>query len=466
MELLGELRSFDGDDLMLIKLSLKLNLLTQEQLRELIENSSGKQMVFALCDSGLLSTAQISELLRLRENSIICPHCQSLNLLPENTDSAFCKECRQFLKSNATTRRADFIRQKYGKYKIVELIGNGSVGLVYQAEHEDLGRLVALKVLKTEELNDNILLRFKQEARAVASLNHPAIVSIYDVGDECGEHYIAMEYVAGHSLAYVLKNQRPSLQQKVEIIAQICQGLQHAHDNKIIHRDIKPENIMISNEGQAKITDFGLARKMSQEVRITQPNIIMGTPLYMSPEQITGDEIGPASDIYALGVVFYEMLVGKPPFDHSVTTTLMQMILTESPIPPRQRKSSIPKILEDICLKAIEKEESKRYHSAQEMYQSLRQFLNAKRPVSSPSPVRKMSLASRESQLPSTPTAPLPNPARASQFETMKESKPERRSMQELMATGDSEDDSWSYMDLLLWGMLALALFYLCYRYF
>lgn len=366
------LRTFDRDENLLIKLCLKLNFLTYEQIEEAAKKHSGKQLIFALCDSGCLNGEQISELMRLREFSLICPHCNTLNIQESLGNRVVCKKCQQRLPEHSENVSSVCPGQELGKYKILEKVADGSVGIVYKAMHTGLNRLVALKILKSEQINDVMLTRFQIEASTIASLKHFNIVEVYDIGEEHGIHYIAMEYLVGKTLGYFIEKKLLTMRQSVKITADIAAGLYHAHQRGIIHRDIKPENIIINENGDAKITDFGLAKQIKQDVRLTHQNVIMGTPLYMSPEQALGNEqLGPATDIYSLGVVLYEMLVGRPPFYHISTITLLQKIVSEKPPSLRELNPNIPLPLQKICLQALDKNSQNRFASMYEMQKEL-----------------------------------------------------------------------------------------------
>lgn len=415
-----EMRTFDPDERLLLKLCLELNYFTPEQMENIIQTNPGKQMIFAFCDSGYLSSTQISELFRLWKNSFLCPRCDTVNFQEEQGGQLFCKKCHQLL----DTRRVPCTgkRAQYGKYKIVKEIAEGSVGVVYEAVHVKLNRVVALKILKYDQLTTHVLKRFEREAQASASLAHPNIVQVYDTGEDYGVHYIAMEYVKGKPLSELIRYRKLTTTHAAEIATQVACGLAYAHQHHIIHRDIKPENILIAEDGTPKITDFGLARNISEGVHLTQQNTIMGTPLYMSPEQAMGsDNIGPTTDIYSLGVVLYEMLIGRPPFYHNSTMILLQKICNEAPLGPRTMQPSIPLGLEQICLKAMAKNPEERFATAQDMQKALEQFCPAKskqQPSENVASLRDISNAvmdsaadtSDKAQAVETPTPPpLPN---------------------------------------------------------
>lgn len=379
------LRTFDKDDLLMIKLFKKTKFISEEELDNIIEQNSGKQLFYALLDSKILTEEQISKILRLRSFAVLCPHCEVLNLVEDEKKHAFCSECHQFLKPKPETKKysasSHSVRDSYGKYKIVEEIGVGGSGIVFKSIHQDLERVSALKILKTDVMDEVILKRFKREAQAIASLNHPYIVTVYDIGEEYGLHYIAMEFIDGKTLSHFIRKGKLSLEDKIKIVIKIAKGLEHAHKNEIIHRDIKPDNIMITKQGVIKITDFGLARGASSDNRITKTNVIMGTPVYMSPEQIVSQkEVSYHTDIYSLGVVLYEFISKKVPFEDPYAISLLQKIVQETPLPPNAHDETIPEMLNEICMKAMEKDLKNRYPTMADFRKDLEDFLQSGKP--------------------------------------------------------------------------------------
>ena len=232
-----------------------------------------------------------------------------------------------------------------GKYRIVELVGEGAMGVVYRALDTVLHRTVAIKVMneaiaRQEELRQ----RFLHEAQAAASLQHPNVVSIYDLGEVDGHLYIAMEFVQGADLEALMRTHEPlSLQEKLDIAIDILSGLSYAHKRGIVHRDIKPANIRIAEDGRAKLMDFGVAHLTSS--KLTSTGASLGTPVYMSPEQITGGKSTPATDVFAVGAVHYELLTGCKPFDSQTLQGLFYKILTEKPTPIRDAMPGLPSAL-------------------------------------------------------------------------------------------------------------------------
>ncbi len=263
------------------------------------------------------------------------------------------------------------------RYEILEEVGSGGMAVVYKAKCRLLNRFVAVKVLRPDLQNDDeFVRRFNVEAQAAASLTHPNIVSIFDVGNEDGLHYIVMEYIQGVTLKeYIDEKHILPWREAAGYAIQIAQGLEQAHKNSIIHRDIKPHNIIIKEDGVLKVTDFGIARANVQKTMTCEDSAI-GSVHYISPEQARGGYTDERSDIYSLGIVLYEMLTGTVPFDSDRPVTVAIMHLQEKPVPPRERNLSIPLALERIVLKAITKEVSSRYKTAAEMAADLESVLN------------------------------------------------------------------------------------------
>ena len=268
-----------------------------------------------------------------------------------------------------------------GQYRIRRLLGHGGMAMVFEAIDTDLDRVVALKILRTKHSDASSRDRFIREARALAGLKHPNVISIYSVSSNSdGQPFIAMEMVHGGSVQEVLKrDQETTPRLAAQWIAEVANGLAAAHDAGLIHRDIKPSNILLSEQGSsfvAKLADFGLARFTNIEHRATQTGILLGTPAYMSPEHIaTPDQCDPLSDIYSLGVTLYEMLTGEPPFRGAVHTVL-QRIGRDEPALPRSLNALIPRDLETICMKAMQREPKRRYATAKAFSEDLNRWLS------------------------------------------------------------------------------------------
>jgi eukaryotic-like serine/threonine-protein kinase len=266
-----------------------------------------------------------------------------------------------------------------GRYETGEKLGTGGMSNVYKATDRILERTVAVKIL-AEHLSDDerFVARFRREALAVAKLIHPNIVQVYDTGVDEGRHYIVMEYVEGRSGAQILQRHGPVEPEiAAEIGAQACAGLDYAHRRGIIHRDVKPGNLMVvggpvgGGEMTVKLTDFGIARAIEQ-TRITQVGSVVGTAAYLAPEQVRGEEATPATDVYALGVVLYQFLTGRLPYEGSSLAELAVRQQNEKPLPPDTYNSEVPQTLGAAVLRALEGDPNRRYASADELAAGLR----------------------------------------------------------------------------------------------
>lgn len=263
------------------------------------------------------------------------------------------------------------------RYEIIEQIGNGGMALVYKAKCKLLDRFVAIKILKDEFLDDEEFIRkFKRESQAAASLSHPNIVNIYDVGVEDDGtkniHYIVMEYIDGKNLKEIIKEKGAfSLENTINYSLQIAEALQNAHRNHIVHRDIKPQNIMVSNDNRIKVTDFGIARAATSSTVTTSSNVL-GSVHYFSPEQARGGYTDEKSDIYSLGIVMYEMITGKLPYDGDSAISVALKHVQEDIIPPRELDNTIPLGLEAIILKCVQKRQAERYNNIGDLIKDLK----------------------------------------------------------------------------------------------
>jgi eukaryotic-like serine/threonine-protein kinase len=261
-----------------------------------------------------------------------------------------------------------------GRYEIGDRLGSGGMSSVHKATDLILERTVAVKIL-AEHLSDDerFVARFRREALAVAKLIHPNIVQVYDTGIDDGRHYIVMEYVEGRSGAQILQRQGPlGAETTAEVGAQACAGLDYAHRRGIIHRDVKPGNLMVvggpvgGGEMTVKLTDFGIARAVEQ-TRITQVGSVVGTAAYLSPEQVRGEEATPATDVYALGVVLYQFLTGRLPYEGSTLAELAVRQQNERPLPPSTYNDEVPEAIGAVVLRALEGDPARRYAGAGEL---------------------------------------------------------------------------------------------------
>ena len=263
------------------------------------------------------------------------------------------------------------------RYEIIRTIGEGGMANVYLGYDTILDRNVAIKVLRGDLSSDEkFVRRFQREALSASSLSHPNIVEVYDVGEDNGLYYIVMEYIDGKTLKQLLKKRGSlTLSEAIDIMLQITDGMAHAHDSYIVHRDLKPQNIMIKDDGQIKITDFGIAMALNA-TQLTQTNSVMGSVHYLPPEQAAGKGCTIQSDIYSMGIIFYELLTGELPFkgDSAVEIALKQM---KEPLPDvHKMNKDIPQSIENIILKATAKNPKNRYQNVREMYQDLLTALN------------------------------------------------------------------------------------------
>jgi eukaryotic-like serine/threonine-protein kinase len=298
--------------------------------------------------------------------------------------------------------------EKLGRYEIIGVLGQGAMGVVYKARDPLLDRVVAIKTinmaLEQEEMAE-YQARFEQEARAAGGLNHPNVITIYDIASSGDIAYMAMEFLEGRELRNLLVSGTPlPVAQAVDIAAQVADGLVYAHEKHIVHRDIKPANIMIVRDGRAKITDFGIARMRSSQVK-TETGMVMGSPKYMSPEQVMGLRADGRSDIFSLGVMLYEMLTGASPFSGDSITALMFQTLNTTPPAPRMVNTDVPEMLNFVVAKAIAKKADDRYQNAADFASDLRECARqlgaapaSAKPAPRPRPATPSELAREEAK--------------------------------------------------------------------
>jgi mono/diheme cytochrome c family protein len=266
-------------------------------------------------------------------------------------------------------------------YDLLRVVDQGGMGVVYEAVQTALGRTVAVKMMSGHRLGPTLVARFRAEAEAAAQLQHPNFVQVFEVGQVNGRPFFSMEYVDGGSLAQLIAREPLPPRRAAELVETLAEAVHAAHERGIVHRDLKPSNVMMTGGGTPKIADFGLAKRLGADSGHTQTGEILGTPSYMAPEQAEGKkEIGPSTDVYALGAMLYELLTNKPPFEGVSGLDWLRVVTTQDPVAPSRLAPAVPRDLEAICLKCLEKSPARRYASARELAEDLRRFLDG-RPV-------------------------------------------------------------------------------------
>lgn len=288
-----------------------------------------------------------------------------------------------------------------GKFEIIDKIGYGGMAVIYHARDLNLQREVAIKVLHDSLIQDPAFqARFLQEARLAANLAHPNIVTIFDFGHDSGRYYLVMEYITGTDLKQlILQRVRLPVHEALELMIQICAGVGYAHRAGLIHCDLKPQNVLVGTDGRAKITDFGISRALATIRPDEHSDTIWGSPLYLAPEQATGDPLSPATDVYSLGVTLFEMLTGIPPFNANDSQTLFELHQTQPPPSIRLHEPSISTPLEQVLLKVLSKEPSARYRTADQFGRVL---INLREGIPSSQPLAEHPAPSQPRALPNT----------------------------------------------------------------
>jgi serine/threonine-protein kinase len=267
---------------------------------------------------------------------------------------------------------------RLGDYELLEELGRGGMGVVYKARQVSLGRTVAVKmILRGPAASGSERERFRAEAEAAARLDHPGIVPVYEVGEFDGRPYFSMKYIAGQTLAQRLAEGPLPPREAAAILAAASRAIHFAHTHGVLHRDIKPSNILLDEFGQPHVTDFGLAKQVADPASLTRSGSILGTPAYMAPEQAAGarGQIGPASDVYSLGVILYHMLTGRPPFQAASPVDTVLLVLEQEPVPPRALNPKADRDLEMICLRCLQKPPDLRYPTAAALADDLEAYL-------------------------------------------------------------------------------------------
>ena len=295
----------------------------------------------------------------------ICSVCLFRTGLASDDDKAFESTVARMLKD-------------FGDYELLEEIGRGGQAVVFRARQKSLNRTVALKVIGLGEWATKAhLKRFRLEAEAAASLDHPGIVPIHEVGERDGSCYFSMKLVEGGQLDEVVRHEQMSIRRAVELIAKVSRTVHYAHEHGILHRDIKPGNILLDKTGEPHLTDFGLARLVESESTVTRTLEVLGTPSYMAPEQAVGNnaQLTSATDVYGLGAVLYQLLIGHPPFTGGTTYETIKLLLDTEPRQPRLLNPKIDRDLSTICLKCLEKDPQRRYSSSLALAEDLEHWL-------------------------------------------------------------------------------------------
>jgi len=276
---------------------------------------------------------------------------------------------------------------RFGDYELLEEIAQGGMGVVYRARQLSLNRIVALKMIRPSAgVGSHFVQRFRTEAEAAARLQHTHIVAIHEVGEHEGRHFFSMEYVDGPNLQELTRQKPLAPKQAAAYLQAVAEAIHYAHQQGVLHRDLKPSNVLIGPSDQPKITDFGLAKVLTSDTELTMSGQVLGTPHYLPPEQASGKRgtVGPWSDVYGLGAILYQLLTGRPPFQAHELSDLLEQVLHREPVSPRLLNPSVPRDLETICLKCLEKEVARRYGSAQEVADDLGRHLRGETIVARP----------------------------------------------------------------------------------
>jgi len=312
----------------------------------------------------------------------LCPKCMllgGLDVLAVGPLAAYTGSAPRPPQSETGTSNPNIGRLRYfGDYELLEEVARGGMGVVYKARQVSLNRIVAVKMIVAGQLaNAEALQRFIAEAEAAANLRHPNIVAIYEVGEHDGQHYFSMEYVEGQNLCALVKEKPLPAAQAAQYVRIIAEAIHYAHERGTLHRDLKPSNVLLDSFDDPRITDFGLAKQVMGASELTLSGQVLGTPSFMPPEQAAGKRgaLGPPSDVYAVGAILYHLVTGRPPFVAETVIDTLRLVAESEPVSPRLLTPSVPRDLETICLKCLEKAPAKRYQTAQSLADELGRFL-------------------------------------------------------------------------------------------
>src|SRR6266498_92753 len=334
--------------------------------------------IFSDAPEGLCTGCVLETALGILPNAVAADDLSAVALAEaDDCGSAKAVDATETTQSKTTARAAKMLGE-LGDYELLEEVGRGGQGVVFRARQKSLNRIVALKVIGLGQWATKAhLKRFRLEAEAAASLDHPCIVPIYEVGERDGQCYFSMKFVEGGQLDEVVKHTPIPIRSAVELIAKLARTVHYAHEHAILHRDIKPGNILLDAKGEPLLTDFGLARLVEVESTITRTLDVMGTPSYMAPEQAAGEptKVNKPTDIYGLGAVLYQLLTGHPPFAGGTSYETIRLLLDTEPRQPRLWNPKIDRDISTICLKCLEKDPKRRYASARALAEDLEHWL-------------------------------------------------------------------------------------------
>ena len=328
---------------------------------------------------------------------VACPECG--DLLPPGWPKGLCSRCAlagalqaavvedcgapQGVPQSAVTSSSGILPRTaqpfpcaFGEYELLEEIARGGMGVVYRARQVRLNRIVALKmILAGQFASQQEVVRFRREAEAAANLRHPGIVAIHEIGEEQGQHYFSMDFVQGRNLAEIIREGRLPARRAARYSQAIADAIHYAHQQGVLHRDLKPSNILIDENDQPRITDFGLAKRVRGDLGLTATGEVLGSPSFMPPEQTSGKsaKLGPPSDVYGVGAILYNLLTGRPPFQAETIDAVLVQLREADPVAPRLLNPSISPDLETICVKCLEKEPARRFPDAAALEHALEQ---------------------------------------------------------------------------------------------